>query len=241
MSQYQVVAFYKFSKVVDALSLQTTLKQYCIEQGILGTVLLATEGINGTIAGPAQGIDRVIHFLRSESGFSDLECKYSVSNFMPFEKIKILLKKEIVTIGIPTVDPTQMRGIPVSPEDWNQLIADPEVLVLDTRNTYEIALGTFEGAVNPETEYFRDFPAYVNQHLDPKKHKKVAMFCTGGIRCEKASSYMLAEGFETVYQLEGGILKYLEIIPTEEQAWKGKCFVFDDRVMLEKENIGQLN
>jgi UPF0176 protein len=243
MKQYQVVSFYKFSTIEDESlnSLKTTLKQYCIEEGILGTVLLATEGINGTIAGNPAGIQKIIEFLQSESGLFDLDCKYSISDFIPFQKIKILLKKEIVTIGIPTVDPTKMCGIKVAPEAWNQLMSDPEILLLDTRNIYEIEkFGTFKGALNPKTEHFRDFPGFVDKHLDPKKHKKIAMFCTGGIRCEKASSYMLSKGFETVYQLEGGILKYLEKIPTNEQSWEGKCFVFDDRIVLEKEHIGQL-
>ena len=236
MDQYRVVAFYKFSKIMDRVSLQTTLKQYCIEEGIFGTVLLAEEGMNGTISGSAKGIERIIGFLRSEKGFEDLECKYSSCAFMPFQKVKILLKKEIVTIGIPTVDPTQQCGIPVPAEAWDRLITDPEILLLDTRNTYEVELGTFKGAIQPNTEHFRDFPVYVHQHLDPKQHKKIAMFCTGGIRCEKASAYMLAQGFETVYQLEGGILKYLEKMP-DDNLWEGKCFIFDDRIVLEKENI----
>ncbi len=237
MSQYQVAAFYKFSTIEHVVSLQTTLKQYCIDQGILGTILLAKEGMNGTIAGSFTGIAHIISFLRSEQGFEDLAVKYSVCTFMPFEKIKVFAKKEIVTIGIPTVDPTKHCGIPVAPEAWDALISDPEVLVLDTRNTYEVELGTFKGAVNPQTEHFRDFPAYVNTHLDPKQHKKVAMFCTGGIRCEKASAYMLDQGFETVYQLEGGILKYLEKMPAENNAWEGECFIFDDRIVLKKEDI----
>jgi UPF0176 protein len=157
---------------------------------------------------------------------------------MPFEKIKVFSKKEIVTLGVvPTVDPRKHSGIPVPPEAWDALIADPDILLLDTRNVYEVELGTFKGAVNPETEHFRDFPEYVNKHLNPKQHKKVAMFCTGGIRCEKASAYMLDQGFETVYQLEGGILKYLEKMPTENNTWEGECFIFDDRVVLKKEDI----
>ncbi len=232
-----VVAFYKFVKLTDPKLLQAQLKSLCQEQEILGTVLLATEGINGTVAGKRDAIKTLITFLKAIPEFSDLEGKYSVSTFQPFDKLKILFKNEIVALKVPGIDPTQKSGVYVESEDWNDLISKEDVLVLDTRNGYEVAFGTFKGAVDPNTRHFRDFPTYVKTQLDPAKHKKVAMFCTGGIRCEKASSYLLEQGFENVYQLHGGILKYLEQIPTEKSLWEGNCFIFDNRITLDKENI----
>ena len=196
----------------------------------MGTILLAMEGINGTIAGTPAAIERVLGMLRADQRLQDLEPKWSWAETHPFERMKVKLKREIVTLGQPTANPTAQVGIYLKPQEWNQVIADPEVLVIDTRNDYEVQVGSFEGAVNPQTDSFREFPEYVQRHLDPQRHKQVAMFCTGGIRCEKATSYLLSQGFEQVYHLQGGILKYLEEIPEEDSHWQGECFVFDERV-----------
>ncbi|WP_414527572.1 rhodanese-related sulfurtransferase [Nodularia chucula] len=227
----QVVAtFYKFVNLPDFAQKQEPLLSYCQSQGIKGTILLAAEGINGTIAGSRLGIDSVLAFLRSDDCLTDLEHKESYAETQPFERMKVRLKAEIVTMGLPEVDPNQQVGTYVSPEEWNDLISDPEVILIDTRNDYEVNIGTFKKAQNPQTKSFREFPEYVNHNLNPHQHKKVALFCTGGIRCEKASSFMLSQGFAEVYHLKGGILKYLESVPTEESLWEGECFVFDDRV-----------
>lgn len=225
-----VAALYKFVSLPDYSELQAPLLNCCQLQDIRGTILLAPEGINGTIAGSRQGIDTVLTFLRHDSRFTDLEYKESYTEIPPFERLKIRLKKEIVTLGIPEVNPNEKVGTYVTPQEWNDLISHPEVTVIDTRNDYEVTVGTFKGAENPQTQTFRDFPEYVEKHLDTSKHKKVALFCTGGIRCEKASSYLLSQGFEEVYHLKGGILKYLEEVPQEESLWEGECFVFDERV-----------
>ena len=225
-----VAAFYKFVSLPDFTEKQSPLLAHCQEQGIKGTILLAAEGINGTIAGSRQGMNSVLAFLRLDPRLSDLEVKESYTDSDPFDRLKVRLKREIVTLGMPEVNPNQQVGTYVKPQDWNALISDPEVVVIDTRNTYEVDIGTFKGAQNPQTDSFREFPDYVHQHLDPTKHKKVAMFCTGGIRCEKASSFMLKQGFEQVYHLQGGILKYLEEVPTTESLWQGECFVFDQRI-----------
>jgi UPF0176 protein len=225
-----VAALYKFVRLRDFTEKRDTLLSYCLEQGVKGTILLAAEGINGTIAGSRQGVDSVVSFLRSDPHLADLEYKESYADTPPFERMKVRLKPEIVTLGLPEIDPNEQVGIYVSPQEWNQLISDPEVTVIDTRNDYEVNIGTFKGAQNPQTETFREFPDYVHQSLDPNKHKKVALFCTGGIRCEKASSFMLAQGFTEVYHLKGGILKYLEEVPAPESLWEGECFVFDERV-----------
>jgi UPF0176 protein len=225
-----VAALYKFISLPDYSELQLPLLSFCQAQGIKGTILLAQEGINGTIAGSRQQIDTVLAFLRTDSRFTDLEHKESYTEIPPFERLKIRLKKEIVTLGLPEVNPAEKVGTYVKPEDWNDLISNPEVTVIDTRNDYEVSIGTFKGAENPQTQIFRDFPEYVQQHLDSSKHKKVAMFCTGGIRCEKASSYLLSQGFEEVYHLQGGILKYLEEVSEEESLWEGECYVFDERI-----------
>ena len=224
-----VAAMYKFVNLPDCNELQTALLSLCQSQNIKGTILLAQEGINGTIAGSRQQIDAVLAFLRNDSRFADIEHKESYTEIPPFERLKIKLKPEIVTLGLPEVNPAEKVGTYVKPEDWNELISNPEVTVIDTRNDYEVTIGTFKGAENPQTQIFRDFPEYVQKHLDTNKHKKVAMFCTGGIRCEKASSYLLSQGFAEVYHLQGGILKYLEEIPPEESLWEGECFVFDER------------
>ncbi|WP_017318963.1 oxygen-dependent tRNA uridine(34) hydroxylase TrhO [Mastigocladopsis repens] len=225
-----VAALYKFVRLPDFADKQYPLLSLCQEHGVKGTILLAAEGINGTIVGSRQAIDSVLSFLRSDPCLADLEHKESYADDPPFERMKVRLKKEIVTIGLPGVDPNEQVGNYVSPKDWNGLISDPEVTVIDTRNDYEVSIGTFKGAQNPHTESFRDFPEYVHNHLDPKKHKKVALFCTGGIRCEKASSFMLSQGFQEVYHLKGGILKYLEEVPESESLWDGECFVFDQRI-----------
>ncbi|MEA5583181.1 rhodanese-related sulfurtransferase [Nodularia harveyana UHCC-0300] len=227
----QVVAtLYKFVSLPDFAEKQEPLLSYCQSQGVKGTILLAAEGINGTIAGSRVAIDSVLAFLRADPPLADLEHKESYTETQPFERMKVRLKAEIVTMGLPEVDPNQQVGTYVTPEEWNDLICDPEVIVIDTRNDYEVNIGTFKTAQNPQTKSFREFPEYVSHNLDPNQHKKVALFCTGGIRCEKASSFMLSQGFAEVYHLKGGILKYLESVPTEESLWEGECFVFDERV-----------
>jgi UPF0176 protein len=225
-----VVTFYKFVRLPDFAEKRDSLLSHCNAQGIKGTILLAAEGINGTIAGSHQAIDSVLSFLRSDPRLVDLEHKESSADSPPFDRMKVRLKKEIVTLGLPEIDPSDRVGTYVSPKDWNELISDPEVTIIDTRNDYEVTIGTFRGAQNPKTASFRQFPDYVRNHLDPTKHRKVALFCTGGIRCEKATSFMMAQGFQEVYHLKGGILKYLEEVPPEESLWQGECFVFDQRV-----------
>lgn len=225
-----VVTFYKFVRLPDFAEQREPLLSYCLAQGIRGTILLAAEGINGTIAGSGEAIDSVLGFLRSDPRLANLEPKVSYADSLPFERMKVKLKKEIVTLGLPEIDPSDRVGSYVSPKEWNGLISDPEVTIIDTRNDYEVSIGTFKGAQNPQTACFRQFPDYVRHHLDPSKHKKVALFCTGGIRCEKATSFMLSQGFSEVYHLQGGILKYLEEVPAEESLWQGECFVFDQRV-----------
>lgn len=225
-----VAALYKFVKLQDFAEKQHPLLSLCQAHNIKGTILLAPEGINGTVAGSRQAIDCILSFLRTDSRLADLEHKESYTNNPPFDRMKVRLKKEIVTIGLPGVDPNEQVGTYVNPKDWNTLISDPQVTVIDTRNDYEVSIGSFKGSQNPQTESFGEFPEYVRNHLDPKKHKKVALFCTGGIRCEKASSFMLSQGFEEVYHLKGGILKYLEEVPESESFWDGECFVFDQRI-----------
>lgn len=225
-----VVTFYKFVSLPDFTEKQSILLSYCQAQEVKGTILLAKEGINGTIAGLRDSVESVLSFLRFDPRLADLEHKESYTDTPPFERMKVRLKPEIVTLGLPEVDPNQQVGTYISPQDWNDLISDPEVTVIDTRNDYEVDIGTFQRAQNPQTETFRQFPDYVQKHLEPSKQKKVALFCTGGIRCEKASSFLLAQGFEQVYHLKGGILKYLEEVPAEESLWEGECFVFDERV-----------
>ena len=229
MSNIVVAALYKFVSLEDVEALRLPLLEICQLNKIKGTLLLAREGINGTIAGTREGIDRVISWLSADTRFCDLEYKESSASTMPFFRMKVRLKKEIVTLGVPCVDLNEKKGTYVEPEHWNDLIRDPDVLVIDVRNDYEVAIGKFKRAINPETQAFREFPEFVQTHLDPKKHKKIAMSCTGGIRCEKASAYMLKVGFEEVYHLKGGVLKYLERIPASESLWEGECFVFDQR------------
>ena len=229
MAPFKVAALYHFCHL-DALGeKQTFIAQKAQEHQIKGTLLLAEEGINGTIAGAPRDIDAILETLRSIPALTHLEAKISTASNMPFYRMKVKIKKEIVTMGLPSVDPREKVGTYVQPENWNQLINDPEVITIDTRNDYEVKIGTFEGAVDPDIKTFCDFPKWVQEHLDPKAHK-VAMFCTGGIRCEKATSYLLDQGFDDVYHLKGGILKYLENIPEQESLWDGECFVFDQRV-----------
>lgn len=230
MSQIVVVALYKFVTLEDFEALREPLLDTMNEHGVKGTLLLALEGINGTVAGTRDGTTALLEWLRRDARLSELDWKESFCEEMPFYRTKVKLKKEIVTIGQPGISPNERVGTYVEAKDWNALISDPEVLLIDTRNDYEVSIGTFEGAIDPQTKTFREFPEYVRQQFDPQKHKKVAMFCTGGIRCEKASSFMLKEGFDEVYHLKGGILKYLEEVPAEESKWQGECFVFDNRV-----------
>lgn len=229
---FDVAAFYKFVAIDDTLALQERLKQSCVMLGIKGTILLAPEGINATISGAPSAMCTILDELRRDDRFADLTVKISQTGEHPFRKLRVRLRKEIITLGVPAVDPTQQVGTYVAPGDWNALISNPDVVVVDTRNAYEAAIGTFAGAIDPKTESFSEFPAFVKKTLDPEKQPKVAMFCTGGIRCEKASAYMLAQGFREVYHLKGGILDYLAQVPADQSLWQGDCFVFDRRVAL---------
>ena len=229
----QVAALYRFVRLEDYENLRGPLLAFCEARGIRGTLLLAEEGINGTIAGTAQAISEVLEYLKKDDRLADLECKFSYNTDRPFLRMKVKLKKEIVTMGRPGIDPNQCVGRYASPEQWNTLVDDPECLVIDTRNDYEVEIGTFQGAINPNTTSFREFPEWVEKNLDPSKHKKVAMFCTGGIRCEKSTSLLVSMGFEDVWHLQGGILNYLEKTPVEQTRWDGECFVFDSRVSVD--------
>ena len=228
-----VSAFYKFVAIEDCARLRTELRNLLEANTIMGTLLIAPEGINATISGESEKIAAVLNFLKSQPRFHDLVSKESTAPAHPFQRLKVKIKREIVTLARPEADPTRQLGIYVAPDQWNALIDDPGVVVIDTRNIYEVKTGTFEGAIDPGTQSFRQFPDFVAANLDPLKHRRIAMFCTGGIRCEKASSYLLARGFNEVYHLEGGILKYLETIPPDQSRWRGECFVFDERVALE--------
>ncbi|MEM7065795.1 MAG: rhodanese-related sulfurtransferase [Cyanobacteria bacterium P01_B01_bin.77] len=230
---WSVITFYKFVQLNDFAELRLPLVSLCQAKEIKGTILLAQEGINATLAGTDKNLEAVLTHLKQDPRLADLTHKTSWAEEQPFERMKVKLKKEIVTLGQPGVSPTKKVGTYVEPQDWNQVISDPDVMVVDTRNHYEVDIGTFRGATNPETDSFREFPDYTAEQLDPAKHKKVAMFCTGGIRCEKASSYLLEQGFEQVYHLKGGILKYLEEVPADESLWEGECFVFDERVTVQ--------
>lgn len=227
---YCVAALYKFTSLPDYQLLRQPLQDMCDLLNLKGTLLLATEGVNGTIAGPEPKISNLIDFLRADPRLSDLDVKYSSADEMPFYRMKVRLKREIVTMGVDGVDPNQTVGTYVDPSEWNALISDPDTILIDTRNDYEVGIGTFKGAVNPNTKTFREFPDWVEANRDAINKPKVAMFCTGGIRCEKASSFMLANGFDDVYHLKGGILKYLETQPQTQSLWEGDCFVFDQRV-----------
>ena len=225
-----VASLYRFAEFPDFETFRAPLYSLMLKESVVGTFLLAPEGINGTIAGSRKGIDAVIFWLGEDSRFSDLEIKESYVNELPFYRTKVKLKKEIVTMGVDNIDPNTLVGTYVDPSDWNTFIDDPEVLLLDTRNKYEVEIGTFKNSINPETKTFRDFPNYITDTLNPNKHKKVAMFCTGGIRCEKSTAYLKQNGFDEVYHLKGGILSYLENVPESSSRWQGECFVFDNRV-----------
>ncbi|MDP8919890.1 MAG: rhodanese-related sulfurtransferase [Pseudomonadota bacterium] len=233
---YKVAALYQFVALPDFRELKDPLHKLCSDLGIKGSLLLAHEGINGTVAGLGEAIDTLMAELREGALFGgrldNLELKFSSASEMPFRRMKVRLKKEIVTLGDPQTDPLRRVGTYVSPAEWNRLLEEPGIVLLDTRNDFEVEMGTFDGAVDPRIKRFSEFKDFVKNELDPGQHKKVAMFCTGGIRCEKASSYMLAQGFEEVFHLKGGILKYLEDMPKEESRWRGECFVFDERVAL---------
>ncbi|PAV25812.1 UPF0176 protein [Tamilnaduibacter salinus] len=230
MNEIVVCALYRFTALDDFEQLRQPLLDRMQENGVRGTLLLAHEGINGTIAGSREGIDAIQQWLARDARFDGIDYKESLADIQPFKRTKVKLKKEIVTMGVEDIDPNHSAGTYVEPDEWNRLLADPEVLVIDTRNQYEVEVGTFENAVNPSTDTFREFPEYVDQALDPNQHRKVAMFCTGGIRCEKSTALLREKGFDEVYHLRGGILNYLEHVPESESRWRGECFVFDDRV-----------
>ena len=228
-----VAALYRFARFDDPAALREPLQSLCDAMGIRGTLLLAREGVNGTIAGSEDALAQVIGHIRQLPGCADLDVKYSSASEMPFYRMKVRLKKEIVTMGAGELDPAANAGIYVEPQDWNALISDPDTILIDTRNAYEVAIGTFEGAIDPETESFGDFPAWFDayaQKLEQGQQPKIAMFCTGGIRCEKSTAFVRSRGFDEVYHLKGGILKYLEAVPADESKWRGECFVFDQRV-----------
>lgn len=230
MSKYIVCALYKFVTLENYEAMRQPLLDAMLENHIKGTLLLAAEGINGTISGPREGIDNLLAYLNADVRINPVSSKESLHDDAPFYRTKVKLKKEIVTLGVEGIDPLKTVGTYVKPQEWNALISDPDVTVIDTRNDYEIEIGTFKHAIDPKTQTFREFPEYVKEHLDPSKNKKVAMFCTGGIRCEKSTAYLKEQGFDEVYHLEGGILQYLEDVPKEESLWEGDCFVFDNRV-----------
>jgi UPF0176 protein len=230
MSEITVCAMYRFVQLENFETLRQPMLDQMLALDVKGTLLLAQEGINGTVSGAKQSIDSFLNWLKQDDRLAEIDYKFSFDAVQPFYRTKVKLKKEIVTMGVEGIDPNQVVGTYVKPKDWNALISDPEVAVIDTRNEYEVEIGTFKGAVNPHTASFREFPAYVEKALSPEKHKKVAMFCTGGIRCEKSTAYLKEQGFDEVYHLEGGILKYLEEVDEKETLWEGDCFVFDNRV-----------
>lgn len=229
----KIAAFYKFVGIADPAALQNDLREFCVRRDVRGTILIAHEGINATVSGPHGAIDSLLDSLRADERFADLPVKFSGAIGHPFQRLKVKIKPEIVTFGVPDLRPGDATGHLVDPEDWNALISDPDIVVVDTRNDYEVEIGTFEGARNPRTRTFGEFRDYVAADLASDPDRKIAMFCTGGIRCEKASAYLIAKGFKNVYQLSGGILNYLEHVAPEESLWRGECFVFDERVALE--------
>lgn len=245
MSRIVVSALYHFVALDNYKDLRQPLLNMMLKNNVKGTVLLASEGINGTIAGSRKSIDNVLQWIRSDERLNDVRHKESYDDVMPFYRTRVKLKKEIVTMGVEGINPKHSVGTYVKPEDWNALISDPDVTLIDTRNDYEVAIGAFKNAINPKTETFRQFPKYINENHRPEKNKKVAMYCTGGIRCEKSTAYLKEQGFEEVYHLQGGILKYLETVPESESLWQGECFVFDNRVSvthaLEKGSYDQCN
>lgn len=233
MKNYVIASFYKFIPLDDYEDMKVPLLAAMKENNILGTIILAHEGINGGAAGKHSDMLALYAYIRSDARFADLNFKETYDDLMPYEKAKVKFRKEIVTLGVPGIDPLQQTGKRVLPNEWNDLISDPDVILVDTRNNYEVEIGTFKHAINPKTENFRDFPEYVKQNLLDKKDKKIAMFCTGGIRCEKSTAYLQSLGFKDVYQLEGGILNYFKTIPPEESMWEGGCFVFDERISVQ--------
>ena len=233
MPNILIVALYKFVNLSDYAAMREPLLELCQKNKLLGTLLLAEEGLNGTVAGPEVGVRALLAYLNADPRFEGISLKESTAEANPFLRMKVRLKNEIVTLGVKVIDPTQCVGQYVKPDHWNQLISRPDVMVIDTRNEYEIEIGTFKGAINPQTDSFREFPEWVKNTEKLQKRTAVAMFCTGGIRCEKATAYMLKQGFSEVYHLEGGILKYLETVPQEDSLWEGECFVFDDRVSVD--------
>jgi UPF0176 protein len=230
MSKYVVSALYHFAKLDDYEECRAPLLENMKKNNVKGTLLLAAEGINGTVASTREGIDSLLSYIRSDERLAKVVTKESYSDVIPFYRSKVKLKKEIVTMGVEGIDPTHIVGTYIKPADWNDLISDPDVVLVDTRNDYEVSIGTFKNALNPNTTTFREFPEYVKDNLEGAKKKKVAMYCTGGIRCEKSTAYLKQQGFDEVYHLEGGILKYLEEVPEEKSLWEGECFVFDSRV-----------
>ncbi len=228
-SPFLIAALYRFVRLHDYAELRVPLLEFMLEHEVRGTLLLAHEGINGTVAGRETSVKQLLELLRRDPRLRDLDVKFSTDVEMPFYRSRVKLKKEIVTMGVEDLDPAN-AGTYVSPSDWNELISDPEVTLVDTRNDYESAIGSFANALYANTASFRDFPEYARRHLDPQKHRKIAMFCTGGIRCEKSTAYLKQQGFDEVYHLRGGILKYLEEVPAEDSRWHGECFVFDNRV-----------
>ncbi|MFM7471949.1 MAG: rhodanese-related sulfurtransferase [Nodosilinea sp.] len=227
-----IATFYKFVPLVDVGQIQRILLVYCQQLELRGTILLAPEGINATVVGRQSAIDHLLTWLASQPQIGPCHYQAGIITKVPFERLKVKLKSEIVALGKPEINPADQVGVYVEPEDWNSLISDPEVMVIDTRNAFEVEVGSFKGAVNPQTRSFRELPAYVANHLDPVHHPQIAMFCTGGIRCEKATAYLLKQGFQQVYHLKGGILNYLRRVPPGQSLWQGECFVFDQRVSL---------
>jgi len=232
-TQYVTCALYKFVALPNYGAIRHPLLKVMTDNNVFGTLLLATEGINGTVSGLREDIDTLLGWLDKQPGLENIDTKESYDDEIPFYRSKVKLKKEIVTMGVEGIDPKQVVGTYVKPADWNDLISDPDVVLVDTRNDYEVEIGTFKNAIDPKTTSFRDFPNWAKKHLDRDKHKKVAMFCTGGIRCEKSTAYLKEQGFEEVYHLQGGILKYLEEVPSEQTLWQGECFVFDNRVAVD--------
>lgn len=232
-SAIQVATFYRFTPIDKVAELRARLQRFCDEAGLMGTVLLAHEGINSTICGTAESVSALFDWLGGYPGLKALEYRLSESTDMPFKRMKVKVRKEIVSFGQTDLDPANHTGKHVAPDEWDSLIRRGDVRVLDTRNHYEVDLGKFDGAEDPKTDTFRTFAEYVGEQLDPEKDEHVAMYCTGGIRCEKASAWMLQQGFKNIYQLKGGILNYIQNTPENKSSWQGECFVFDDRVTLD--------
>ena len=230
MTEFLVATFYRFTTIDDLLTLQTSMENCCCENDVRGIVLLANEGINATIAGSREGVQEVLRFLGNDPRFEGLTWKESNATKQPFRKLRVRLKKEIVTMGVPGIDPARLVGTYVKPEDWNDLVSDPNVIVVDTRNDYEVEIGSFKNSINPNIVSFGELPQWIEENIDVDEQPRVAMFCTGGIRCEKSTALLKEAHLNEVYHLEGGILKYLEVIPEEESLWEGQCFVFDERV-----------